>query len=123
MTEEPRWLAGLSRITPIGAAGDRVTPRVTNPKMLAASAAAGLLIGTAERRRGGRRAVRSRITPRWPVRRSPSRCCVYAAVGARADEQLTRLKEWLHRRSGLVSAVILVAVGIALLLTGISGLR
>jgi hypothetical protein len=44
------------------------------------------------------------------------------AVGAQADDQLTRLKEWLHRRSGHVSAVILVAVGITLLYMGNSEL-
>jgi hypothetical protein len=46
----------------------------------------------------------------------------YLAVGARADHHLTRLKQWLHRRSGLVSAVILVAAGITLLFMGISEL-
>jgi hypothetical protein len=42
----------------------------------------------------------------------------YVAVGARADDHLERLRQWLHRRSGLVSAVILVLVGAALLLAG-----
>ena len=44
----------------------------------------------------------------------------YMAVGARADDQLNRFKHWLHRHSGLVTAVILLAVGITLLVMGIS---
>jgi hypothetical protein len=47
----------------------------------------------------------------------------YMAVGRRADDQLNRFKEWLHRRSGLVTAVILLAVGITLLNMGISELQ
>ena len=43
--------------------------------------------------------------------------------GARADDQLNRFKEWLHRRSGLVTAVILLAVGITMLNMGISELQ
>jgi hypothetical protein len=46
----------------------------------------------------------------------------HLAVGARAEDRLTRLKQWLHRRSGLVSAVILVTIGITLLVMGISEL-
>lgn len=122
MSEEPRWLAGLSRISPIGAGVIGLLLVVTNPKMLAASAAAGLLIGTGSLGVAGAYgavayyAAVASSTVAVPV-------LAYAAVGARADEQLIRLKAWLHRRSGFVSAVILVAVGIGLLLTGISGLR
>jgi hypothetical protein len=44
------------------------------------------------------------------------------AVGARADDHLTRLKEWLHRHSGHATGVILVMVAIIVLYTGIRGL-
>lgn len=121
MTEEPRWLSRISRISPVSAAVIGAVLVVTNPKMLAANAAAGLLIGTAGLGVAGAYgavayycAVAS-STVAVPV-------LAYAALGSRADDQLTRLKEWLHRRSGLVSAAILVAVGITLLYTGISGL-
>jgi hypothetical protein len=90
--------------------------------MLAASAAAGLLIGT-----GGLGVAGAYGAVAYYAAVASSTVAVpvlaYAAVGTRADEQLIRLKEWLHRHSGLVSAVILAAVGIGLLLTGISGLR
>ena len=121
MTEEPLWLARFSRLTPVGAAAIGVFLVLANPKMLAATAAAGLLIGTAGVSVAGASgavvyysAVAS-STVAVPV-------LAYMAVGARADDQLTRLKQWLHRRSGLVSAVILVAVGITLLFMGISEL-
>jgi hypothetical protein len=119
MTEEPAWLTRLSRLTPFGATAIGALLVLTNPKMLAATAAAGLLIGTAGVGGAGASgavmyysAVAS-STVAAPV-------LAYVAVGARADDQLTRFKDWLHRRSGLVSAVILMAVGIALLVMGIS---
>jgi hypothetical protein len=121
MTEEPAWLTRFSRLTPVGALAIGALLVVSNPKMLAASAAAGVLIGTAGVSVAGASgavvyysAVAS-STVAVPV-------LAYLAVGARADDQLTRLKQWLHRRSGLVSAVILVAAGITLLFMGISEL-
>jgi hypothetical protein len=119
MTEEPPWLAKLSHLTPIGAAAIGMLLVVSNPKMLAATAAAGLLIGTAGvgvAGASGAVAYYSAVassTVAVPV-------LAYAAVGARADDQLARFKGWLHRHSGLVTAVILLAVGIALLAIGIS---
>ena len=117
MTEEPRWLSRINGITPVGAGVIGVLLVLTNPKMLAANAAAGLLIGTAGlglASRGRRRCVllRRRELHRC---RSDTRLC---GSGARVDDHLTRLKEWMHRRSGLVTAVILVAVGMILLCMG-----
>lgn len=121
MTEEPPWLSRLSRLTPVGAAAFGMLLVVSNPKMLAATAAAGLLIGTAGvsvAGAGGAVVYYSAVassTVAVPV-------LAYTAVGARADDQLTRFKLWLHRHSGLVTAVILAAVGITLLFMGISDL-
>jgi hypothetical protein len=121
MTEEPPWLHRLSRLTPVGATAIGALLVLTNPKMLAATAAAGLLIGTAGvgiAGASGAVAYYSAVassTVAVPV-------LAYMAVGVRADDQLTRLKEWLHRRSGHVSAVILLAVAITLLYMGISEL-
>lgn len=120
MTDEPRWLSRINEITPLGAGVIGILLVLTNPKMLAANAAAGLLIGTASlgaAGAGGAVVYYSAVassTVAAPV-------FAYVAVGAGADHQLTRLKEWLHRRSGLVSAVILATVGIALLYNGIKG--
>jgi len=119
MTSEPPWLTRLSRLTPIGAAAIGMLLVVSNPKMLAATAAAGLLIGTASvsvAGAGGAVLYYSLVassTVAVPV-------VAYAAVGSRADDQLTRFKGWLHRRSGLVTGVILVVIGIVLLAIGIS---
>jgi hypothetical protein len=119
MTEEPPWLTKFSRITPVGAAVLGALLVLTNPKMLAATAAAGLLIGTAD----GGVAEASGALVYYSVLASSTVAVpvlVYMAVGARADDQLNRFKEWLHRRSGVVTAVILLTVGIALLVMGIS---
>jgi hypothetical protein len=122
MTEEPPWLAKFSRLTPVGAAGVGMFLVLGNPKMLAATAAAGLLIGTA----GIGVAAASGATVYYSVVASSTVAVpvlAYMAVGRRADDQLNRFKEWLHRRSGLVTAVILLAVGITLLNMGISELQ
>jgi len=119
MTEEPPWLTKFSRITPVGAAVLGALLVLTNPKMLAATAAAGLLIGTA----GVGVAAASGGVVYYSVLASSTVAVpvlAYMAVGARADDQLNRFKQWLHRRSGLVTAVILLAVGITLLIMGIS---
>lgn len=121
MTEEPRWLSRIDRLTPVGALAIGALLVVTNPKMLAANAAAGLLIitaGMSVASAAGAVAYYSALassTVAVPV-------LAYVAVGTRADEQLTRLKIWLHRHSGLVSAVILFVVGIGLVGAGIRGL-
>ena len=119
MTEEPPWLAKFSRITMVGAAVLGALLVLTNPKMLAATAAAGLRIGTA----GGSVAEGGGAAAYYSVVASSTVAVpvlAYMAVGARADDQLNRFKEWLHRHSGLVTAVILLAVGITLLVMGIS---
>ena len=73
MAEEPRWLSSINRITPVGAAVIGLLLVLTNPKMLAANAAAGLLIGTAGLGVAGW-AAPSPTTPRWRARRLPFRC-------------------------------------------------
>jgi len=121
MTEEPRWLSSISRMTPVGAGVIGALLVLTNPKMLAANAAAGILIGTAGLGLAGAGAAVAYYsavassTVAVPV-------LAYVAVGARADDHLTRLKEWLHRHSGHVTGVILVLVAIIVLYTGIRGL-
>jgi len=120
MTEEPRWLRRLSAITPLTAGVIGVVLVVSNPKMLAASAAAGLLVGTGQLGALGLivavtfYAVVASSTVAGPV-------LAYVAVGVRAEQPLTRLRIWLHRHSGAVSAAILVAVGAALLVAGARG--
>lgn len=118
MREEPGWLVKFSRITPIGAAVTGALLVLSNPKMLAATAAAGLLIGTADisgAQAGGAAMYYSVVASSTVA--VPA--LAYTAVGARADDQLIRFKEWLHRSSGLVTAVILAAVGTTLLVMGI----
>lgn len=121
MTEEPAWLTKLSRLNPVGAMALGALLVLTNPKMLAATAAAGLLIGA-----GGAGAAGASGAVVYYSAVASSTVAVpvlaYMTVGARADDQLTRFKDWLHRRSGLVSAVILLTVGITLVFMGISEL-
>ena len=121
MTEEPVWLSRFSRLTPVGALAIGALLVVSNPKMLAASAAAGLLIGTA----GVSVAVAGGAVVYYSVVASSTVAVpvlAYMAVGARAERpthptqavaaptQRTRLGR--HPRD----------VGITLLFMGISEL-
>lgn len=111
---DPRWLARLSELSPVGAGALGALLVVSNPKMLAASAAAGLLVGTSALPPVGASAavgcysVLASSTVAAPV-------LAYLVVGARYDAQLTRMKDWIDRRNAAIGAVVMVIVGVALL--------
>lgn len=111
---DPRWLARLNELSPIGAGAIGGFLVLSNPKMLAASAAAGLVIGTSTLHPAGvglavtYYAVVASSTVALPV-------LAYLVVGARYDVQLTRLKDWIDRRNAAIGAVVMVLVGVALL--------
>jgi Sap, sulfolipid-1-addressing protein len=46
----------------------------------------------------------------------------YAVAGERVDRQLERLKDWMQREHAVITAAILVIVGLLLLYTGIRAL-
>jgi hypothetical protein len=118
MTEEPAWLNTISRIRPAGAAALGCLFVLTNPKMLAANAAAGVLIGAG----GFGVAGASGAIAYYSILASSTVAVpvfAYLAVGQRSEPQLTRFRRWLHRRSGAVTAAILLVVGVALILSGL----
>lgn len=118
LTEEPAWLRRLSEISVIGSAAAGVFFAVANPKMLAANAAAGLIIGGAAIGTGGDVAAvlyyccLASVSVFLPV-------VAYGMVGDRIDERLRQLRRWVARRNAVISAVVLVVVGIGLLTVGL----
>ena len=118
--QEPRWLQRLNRITPVGAGAIGAFLVLSNPKMLAANAAAGLVIGAA-----GLGAAGAGLAVAYYSAVASSTVAVpvlaYAVVGGRVDGQLTRVKEWIQRRHAAISAVVLVVVGAAVMVAGLLG--
>lgn len=118
----PKWMQGMSRLTPLGAAGMAAVLTVVNPKVLFLCAAAGLAIGTA----GLDSPVSIWIADLWYVAVAGSTVALpilaYAVSGDRLDEPLERLKAWMERQHGTLVAVILIVIGLLVLYKGIHGL-
>jgi len=116
-TRPPAVLNRLSRITPAGAAAFGVALSVANPKVLVMNAAAGLIIGTAAV------GVAVSIAVAFYTFVAGSTVAIpifaYLIVGERVDRQLERFKDWMQREHAVVTAGILVVVGLLLLFTGI----
>ena len=119
-TRTPTVLNRLSRITPVSAGIIGIALSVANPKVLAMNAAAGLIIGTAAVGAAVWLAVTFYTVLAGSTVAIP--ILAYVVAGDRVDRQLERLKDWMQREHGAVTAVILVAVGLLLLYTGIRAL-
>ncbi|EID14504.1 GAP family protein [Mycolicibacterium phlei] len=116
----PRWMQGISNLTPPRAAVTGVALTVVNPKVLFICVAAGLAIGSA----GTHSLVWLGVV--WFVAVASATVAVpilaYAVSGDRLDPALARLKEWMERQHAVLIAVILVLIGLMVLYKGIHGL-
>jgi Sap, sulfolipid-1-addressing protein len=117
-THEPAWLNRISRITPVPAAAIGTGLILVNPKVLIMNAAAGLIIGTA-----GFGVAGTWIAVAYYTAIAGSSVAApilsYFVAGERVDRQLGRLKNWMQRQHAVLTATILVVVGLVLLYTGI----
>lgn len=116
----PGWLAALDELPPSRAFAAGGALSAVNPKNLVASGTAGLMLGW------------SGLPPDQITVIAIAFCLlagstvlvpvlVFLAVGRRAQDQLFRLRDWLlPRQAGLVAA-LLVAIGLLLVVRGISG--
>jgi hypothetical protein len=118
----PKWMRGLSKLTPIRAAGAAATLTVANPKVLFICAAAGLAIGTA-----GLGAPGGWLAVAWFVAVAGSTVALpilaYTVSGDRLDAPLARLKDWMERQHATLVAAILIIIGILVLYKGFHGLQ
>ncbi len=117
---QPRWEARIARLGWVGAAAIGAVFVVANPKMMAANGAAGVMIG-ATVVSGVAAAVAivfytvlASCTVTAPV-------LAYVLFGARIDPALARIKLWIQRRRNLVTSVVLLVVGLALLVAALRG--
>lgn len=117
--DQPAWEGRIGRITPTVAAAIGIFPMLANPKVLAASAAAGAEIATVPVTAAGAvaaiayYAALANSTVAAPV-------LVYLVAGSRIDPHLDRIRRWIQARRRAMTAAALVVLGFAVLLYGFS---
>ncbi len=119
-TRPPALLDRLRRITPAAAAMIGLGLVVANPKVLVMNAAAGLIIGTAAVGVSGWLAVAFYTTLAGSTVIAP--VLAYVVAGERVDHHLERARDWMQRQHAVVTAAILMVVGVLLTYTGIRAL-
>ena len=122
VTTAPAWIGRLKDATPSRAFVLAVVMAVANPKILLLAGAAGVIIGAAELTRSETAAsvaavvVVASLTVALPV-------LLYLVLGDRVLGPLGKARDWLNRHNAVVMAVVLLVLGVALLLEGVSALR
>ena len=117
----PGWMRSIQDATPRKGVRLALMLSVANPKVLLLAAAAGLDIGAAEATAWGVLVTTllftmvASISVAVPV-------LAYALVGARVLPPLEKARDWLTRNNAAVMAVVITAIGLALLKNGLSGL-
>ncbi len=116
-TKNSGWEPRVDRITPTMAAAIGMFPLLANPKVLAASAAAGTEIATVPLTVAGAvaaiafYAVLANSTVVAPV-------VAYLVVGPRIEPHLHRIRRWIHDRHRALTAIVVVVVGLAVVVYG-----
>ncbi len=117
----PSWLTGLTRITPTAASLLAVSLTVLNPKVMIATAAAGLAIGTA-----GLGASGTVVTVGAFTLLAGSTVIApvvgYLVAAERVDGMLTRVRRRTGRHQAAAATVALAAIGAAMVGTGAVGI-
>ncbi|MCB0916592.1 MAG: GAP family protein [Actinobacteria bacterium] len=120
-TSAPAWMSSLSSATPATGAKLGLLLSGANPKILVLAAAAGLAIGAAEPALAEAAAVMvpfvllSSLTVALPL-------FSYLVAGERVAPPLRRARDWLETHNAAVLAVVFMAIGLMVLIEGISGL-
>lgn len=117
----PAWMASIDGLSPLGSLRLSLLLSVANPKVLLLAAAAGLAIGSAQVGVGSQVAtivfftVIAASTVALPV-------LLFAAIGSKMLSPLGVVRAWLERHNAAVLVVVILAIGGALIVKGVSGL-
>jgi hypothetical protein len=114
----PQWVTRIKRITPVGAAAVGVALTVVNVKVLLMCAAAGFAIGAAQLSALGAGAAVGYFTA-LAGSTAAIPILAYLVWSHRVDAQLERFGNWMQRRQGVITTVLLILIGIGLLYNGI----
>lgn len=115
----PDWVSKLAHITPAVAGVLGVVLTVTNLKVMAATAAAGMTIGTAALDPWG---IAAAIGIYTAVAGSTLMVAVigYLLAAERVDRWAASLRRWIQRNQGPLTAILLSLVGFTLVSTGVA---
>jgi Sap, sulfolipid-1-addressing protein len=117
-TDKPGWEGKVGRITPTVSAAIGSFPMLVHPKVLAASAAAGMEIATV------RMTVAAVAAVAYYAALASSTVAVpilaYLVFGPRIDPKLERIRRWIQDRYQAITAIVSVVVGLAVVLYGSS---
>jgi threonine/homoserine/homoserine lactone efflux protein len=120
-TEPPAWMEGLASATPRRAFRAGLVLAVANPKVVVMALAAGLGIGSSDLARADALAV----SLAFMAVASLGVAVPYLAFvlfGARMAEVLARSRDWLVRNNAAVTALVLVALGLVIIVNGLQEL-
>jgi threonine/homoserine/homoserine lactone efflux protein len=119
--ELPRWMRSIQDATPARGLRLALLLSVANPKVLLLAAAAGLDIGAAQSTAAGTvlAAVLFTLVASISV---AAPVLAYAVAGPRVLPPLEKAKDWLTRNNAAVMAVVIIAIGLALLKNGLGGI-
>ena len=120
----PKWIQGLSKLTPAACGRHRYRAHRRQPQGAVHLCRSGFGDRLRRARRCRAHVARRRVVRggrRHPPWRYPF--SAYAVSGDRLDEPLARLRDWLERQHATLVAVILVVIGLLVLYKGIHGLE
>lgn len=116
----PAWMHRIESATPRKAVRLAVLLAYANPKVLLLTAAAGLSIGAAELDAAGTAAAIAVFTAVAALSVAVP-VLLYAALGERMLGPLTRIRDWLERNNAVVMSIVITAIGVMVLIEGVSG--
>lgn len=120
-SEPPRWIASIESSTPTSALRLGLLLSAANPKVLLLAAAGGIIIGSADLTTGEIVTALALFTvvAAATVATPP---LMYLVAGRRVLKPLSHVKDWLVQNNAAVMAVVITAIGAALLVKGVSSL-
>lgn len=117
-TANPRWHRQVGGIRPLTSAAIGLLPPLVNPKVVAASVAAGTQITALTSTAGATAALACYVAVATSTIAAP--IVIYLLAGSRIDPKLERLRGWIAHRHNVTTAVTLVVIGLAVLICGLA---
>jgi threonine/homoserine/homoserine lactone efflux protein len=111
---DPGWHRRVGGIRPSAAAAIGLLPPLANPKVIAASVAAGTQITTLTSTAAATAALACYVAVATSTIAAP--VLIYLLAGARIDPKLERVRGWIGHRNNETTAATLIVIGIAILI-------
>jgi hypothetical protein len=117
----PKWMATIDKTTPVTAAGLAAVLSGANPKnLLLAVGGAAAIAGTGIS--AGQQAIAYLVFALIATLGVGAPVAIYFAMGARSEQLLTGLKDWMSAHNAVIMAVLCLIIGVKLIGDAIGGL-